>query len=413
MKDQLITSNAFKETYKRFLGEGQNLFEFGLFPNITFVGGKGSSIFQVIGGTLSPALHYQLNLDKQKDLLGKVFILYNVPSYNEINPVKSDFGKKLGHDVIKEYKGFICNLHRFISVDDYLAEKLSKKSLKSFRSRKARLEKCFDISYYSHGQEIDEKTFDLIFSTFYLLLKKKFDRKGEYYESLRPETWKFNRELTFSLLKGGNATLDVVYNKEEPISIRLTYHFDKISHAITPVYDSDYAKFGLGTIGLIKTIEYCMERGCEKFDMGKGEYGYKKNWTDEIYQHEHHIYYDKSSLSCKMMRLQKSIKFRFLQSLRDRGFNDLYHKIRFQLRVSKKKKGGAIGLSKIENVDVALPSDGQKIDINEPQYLEIKRILVDFIYSTQEHFNEVSVYKVIQDNKFHIIGTKKQLSLTY
>ncbi|WP_187269598.1 GNAT family N-acetyltransferase [Flagellimonas hymeniacidonis] len=369
-------------------------------------------MYQMLGGTMAPAVYYNLDPVKSQDLIKKVMILYNIPSYYEIAPQNIPLDNRFKCKVVKEYQGYLCNLKNIGNVESYLKEKLSAKALKNFKTRKKRLEKCFDISYVSHDQNIDRQTFNLIFSKFKILLKKKFDEKKEYFESLKPKIWDFNHELVYNLLKEKSATLDVVYNGNNPISIRLIYHFGKISHAITPVYDRNYAKFGLGTVGLIKSIEYCLDRGSEKFDLGKGEYGYKKNWTDEIYQHEHHIYYDNSSISCKILMFGKSLKFRLIQSLRNVGFNNLYHAIRFYAIVGIKKKDKKVSLSDIEDIVEINLEGNEKVDFLDSKNAPLMKGVVEFIYSSQEHYSKISIFKSKSNRRYYIRGERKQVCLT-
>ena len=127
------------------------------------------------------------------------------------------------------------------------------------------------------------------------------------------------------------AALFVVYDKDKPIAITLLNFSNNVMIDVIRVFDIDYSKFRLGTVSIMKQLEWCIENNFEALDFSKGYFEYKKRWTNKLYWFEYHIYYDKKSFLAKILaRLYKNF-FAFKLFLRKKHITNFIHELNFFL----------------------------------------------------------------------------------
>ena len=95
---------------------------------------------------------------------------------------------------------------------------------------------------------------------------------------------KFNHKL---IIVSGLRTADDVIRGEETklLGCELNFSEDTLFDAIT-VFDIDYSKFHLGSITIMKLIEWCIENEIKILDFSKGYFEYKRRWCTKIYDFE-------------------------------------------------------------------------------------------------------------------------------
>lgn len=410
MYNHPINSKAFKETWiKHYTNKEKNDLE--SIKSLSFTKNNFLPIYSSLAESFSPVSLYTANIEEQ-ELKNKVLIIYNVPDYWII---KSPTSNRIKLDKVKEYIAYALNLNHFENFQAYTKAKPNKKTLKDVLRRKRILENCFDINYKVFYKEIDLPTYNQIFKKLKEFLKHKHDGKKEYYAYINRKTWNFYYEAVYQMIIEGTASLEVVYNEDIPINICLNFHFENICYSLFSAYNLSYSKFGLGSIDNLKGIENSYKRQQKSYDFLKGNYGYKKRWANQVYNFEHHIYYDNKSFLCTSIAFMIKIRFKTIQFLRKIGFNNLYYRILFYLFVRPNMSTNIkkISVSNIIEIETQIDNENYlKIDFMKKKYGYLHKIIFDFVYSIRVHVNNIRVYQLKNDpNCFEVHGEKKKIEL--
>ena len=90
------------------------------------------------------------------------------------------------------------------------------------------------------------------------------------------------------------ASFFVIKDDEKIISVNLAYHADNVMFGAAAVSNPEYISYGMGSIAILKSIEWALENKVSYFDMSKGSFGYKHRWATKTYVSYHHIFFDKA-----------------------------------------------------------------------------------------------------------------------
>ena len=391
-----FTSDIFKKIWcAQFLKHKSSL-SFNFITTIAFYKPTFLSLYINIGKNLTKGISYVLNADEAiKDFKNKVYLIYDVPNY--FNLTTSIKQKRLGLLKVKQYPGFGVQLENFTDLKNYLATTFSKSSLQKLNRYQRRLEQCFDIDYKMFYGAIEKVEYDHIFEHFKFLLTKRFDDKQITNNNLDPAEWEFYKEVVYPLILEKKASLYVIYNKQTPISIRLSYYNDNISFDAITTFDIDYAKFHLGKISILKILEWSFEKELKFFDFSKGYFDYKESWGTIKYDFEYHIYYDKKSFAATVLANSIAFLFKTKQFLRDKKLNEKLHQFTY---LFKNKTSSLYPTIKdlSEEQYVINEQNLEEVTLNgDLSYLKKHRN--DFLFLSSAHLNQVKVYKVIDANK--------------
>ncbi len=412
MRVNLSTSKIFKETWLKHFNNDRPALTFDFINGTSFIKDKRIPLYRNYGSTLITNNFYEEGTAIEKDSKNKAFIIYNVPSYYNVSSTTLGNGAvKIKR--VKEYQGYLTDFSEHSDIDSFLKDQLGSKNLGNIRRRGKRLETCFDISYKWFYGAITKEEYDFIFDKFKGLLKKKFKSKGEYYHNTTPKMWNFYYDHVYEMILKKEASLFVISNNKEPISIYLSYHFEDIATGLIPVFDLDYAKYGVGSLMIIKLFELLFNEGFKKYDFFKGDYGYKKNWCNQTYTFEHHILYDSKSIISSSLAFLITNVYTFKQYLRSKGINEYYHKIRFYLN-NKSKNDTPNTLKTIDISDEQIIIEDYNIipDLNE-NYEFLRKSIYDFIYGTKDFIKDVKIYESkIDKDEFIVIGERKKIRIS-
>lgn len=248
---------------------------------------------------------------KQNNLL----LEKDIPDYLNANTIGSisDFKVKR----IKQYQGFACDLNGYEDVIDYLKQNLGKSSIKNIKARKRQLESRFNTVYKFYYGEIDQAHYDFLFDQFYMMLKSRFDVKKTYNRYLLE--WKHYHEMIYPMILKKEAMFFVIYVNNEPISISLEFCYDDVCFGYIHGYDSDYHRYQIGDIRMVKIIEWLITNNFKLFDTLMGKTIFKAKWSNHTYDYYYDLFYKKNSISGRAKLGFIETKFRLKQILRDKG----------------------------------------------------------------------------------------------
>lgn len=302
----------------------------------------------------------------------------------------------------------------FLNSDSNAAGYLKNKFNSNFRTNLnrsiRRLETCFDIQYKMYHGEIALHDYEALMESLRVMLVNRFRAINEPNNNL--PKWKDICAETFPLINQKKASLFVIYHGDRPIEISLNYHLDKILFSSISSYDLDYSKFGLGHIEIYKQLEWCYLNNYNVFEMGVGGMDYKRRWSNNIYNYEHHIYYNKSFLANCYAFFEIS-KIKLKEYLKSKQIPLYIQKVKSALSPSKNIDDKSAGVVKIEQLEAnEIHKDLIKINLENEGFYHLRKHVYDFMYSNPENIANVGIFQINGTNSFVIKGSDKQIKVT-
>ena len=207
------------------------------------------------------------------------------------------------------------------TIDQFLEKQFKSKKRSIIRRYINRLEKCLTIRYKIYWGDIEELTYELLMATLQKMISKRFDEKGEHHQEMK--RWDELKQRTFSQIKKKQASLFVIYDDGLPIEISLNYHLGEVLFSSISSYDMDYSKFGLGHVEIYKQLEWCLQNGYHTFEMGVGGMDYKARWSNYIYQFEHVVLHQDTTLTSRLFGNYEYHRIRLKEYLKSKKINEL------------------------------------------------------------------------------------------
>ncbi|MBM1106753.1 GNAT family N-acetyltransferase [Aurantibacter crassamenti] len=390
--DNPFLSDTFSSVFLRHFNESEAGIKFDFIEHLRFTKNNTSIVLKNVGATFTKGINYSLSNKKADDYKGKVFLIYDVPTY--FNSVSNTSDENLGFYASKQYPGFLINLETFKDLSQYMATTFSKSSRYKLNKYKKRFEQCFDIEYRMYYGDISKSEYDAIFKSFESLLRKRFDDKEVENNNLRPEEWNFYYEVVYPMILENKASLFVIYDSGKPIGVTLNYFSDSVLFDAITVFDIDYSKFHLGSITIMKLIEWSIENNLKVFDFSKGYFDYKTRWSNKIYDFEYHIYYDKKSYKARITAFYLKKFYDFKQYLRDKKLNEKIHKVTYRLKRNRSAKTTIPRYAFLE-VDPKIQFEEQNlVDNKSLDQSLLKQIVFEFLYLNNECMTNIKVYEI-------------------
>jgi CelD/BcsL family acetyltransferase involved in cellulose biosynthesis len=329
MKSNPFLSNTFTTVWLKHFNKGKPGESFPFFGDLRFVKHKRWPLYANVGKTHTKGISYAASPDSGKTVENKVFLIYDVPTYFKLDGFIDDRLKVIK---TKQYPGFLVNLNPFTSIDAYLNAVFNRKSRYKIRSYKKTLEESFSISYKMFYGTISKKDYDTLFEYFRLLLERRFTEKQVSNNNLEASEWAFYSEVVYAMVLEKRASIFVVYDEQKPIGIMLNFMADATMFVAITVFDVSYSKYNVGTVNILKLMEWAIENKIEKVDFSKGYYDYKKRWGSIPYDFEYHIVYDRKSVQARTVAFSVYYFFQLKQYLRQVGANNLLHKVTYIIK---------------------------------------------------------------------------------
>ncbi|ALM06778.1 hypothetical protein SB49_02375 [Sediminicola sp. YIK13] len=399
-----FTSKTFSNIWLRHFGKNSSPIVFKSIEGISFVKSWFPLVFVNTGQTHTKGVSYSIHQNEQVDLKNKVLLIYDVPTFFDLDFTTLNGSLQLRK--IKQYPGFLIHLDKYTDLGHYMSSSFSKSSRYKLNKYKKRLEESFEISYKMFLGDISKEKYDSVFDHFKILLEKRFLDKGITNNNLDTKEWNFYHEVAYPLILEKKASLFVIYEGITPIGVTLCYFSETILFDAITVFDIDYEKFHLGSVTIMKLIEWSLEHNIKVFDFSKGYFDYKKRWANEEYHFEYHVYHDSNLLKAKIISWCIFAFFSLKQKLRDKNVNEKLHKLRFLLEKNKAEvptkptyQFSEIQqeLNQLELVD---------IDFKKPPYTFLTTLVFDFLYLTNEQLKHIKVQQVKNDYLQYIIKGK-------
>lgn len=356
-------------------------------------------------------MNYSLAPENSEDYKKKVFLIYDVPGYFNINS-STPSGSTLKIHKSKQYPGFGIELGQYNNFNEYMLSTFSKSSRYKLNKYKKRFEACFEVSYKMYSGEILKDEYDAVFDSFKKLLTKRFDDKQITNNNLDPKEWQFYYDVAYPLILENKASLFVIYDGSTPIGVTLNYHSENILFDAITVFDIDYAKFHLGSVTIMKLIEYCISEKIEFFDFSKGYFDYKTRWSNKTYDFEYHILYDSASFKAKTLAIGLKSFFDFKQKLRDKNVNERLHRLTYKLKNRKTETPTLETQFKFEDISSeSIPKGLTEIDLNLSENHKIKTLAFEFLYLNDECSINLKTLTDTTD-QYYFIGKAKKVRVS-
>ncbi|MEZ4802641.1 MAG: GNAT family N-acetyltransferase [Gelidibacter sp.] len=406
-----FTSELFVTIWSKHFNNAKKALNFDFIHHVSFYKIKLLPLYVNIGKNLTKGIYYSLNYEA-KDFKKKVFLIYDVPQFFGLDPFEEK-RSTLRCDEIFQYQGFLLNFTEFPTAQDYVNSRVSSKNRRGLRSRQERLEHCFDINYRFYTDDITKDEFDVVFHQFHELLSDRFSGKKVNYHHLRPDKWAFHSEFSYAMMKENKASLFVIYNGSMPIAVTLNIHSEEIVFVAITVFDPDFYKFNIGKTTIVKIIEWCYEHNFKIADFSKGEFDFKYEWCNVVYDFNYHLLYDSKSLRARFVAWMVKSFLETKRYLREKNVNVLYRK--FLYKIKKKEDDHAVEKFKIEDLD-GFDSDStyEIIDLQNQTYNHLKVFVYSFLFLNSEPLKNVVIYKKRNsDKEFIIKGKVKSQRVTF
>jgi len=379
-------------------------------PSLAFIKHRFLPLYTNVGKTLTKGISYRLQLESARDFRKKAFLIYDVPSYFEIDI--DTHGTGLGLYRSTQYPGFLIDLEHCGSVNEFLATTFSKSSRYKLKKYKKRFDASFDVRYVMYRGEMARETYNHIFDSFRKLLEKRFDDKQITNNNLDPKEWQFYYELTYPMLLEKTASLFVIYNGDEPIGVTLNFFSEDILFDAITVFDIDYAKFHLGSNTILGLLEWCLANGVKIFDFSKGYFDYKTRWATKTYDFEYHIYYDCKSIRARTIAYLTKRFFDLKNYLREKKYNERLHRMTYRLKGRSSESVQHVNY-RFHEIDPEGPIDTtRELPLDTPENHHLRPAVFEFLYLNQGHYRDVRLYATPTENHYLLTCNTKRVLLT-
>ncbi|WP_353777538.1 GNAT family N-acetyltransferase [Winogradskyella sp. 3972H.M.0a.05] len=365
---------------------------------------KSNSTLVNIGKNITNGNYYSINAD-EKDYKGKTFIIYDVPSYFEIEAGNNN---ALKTKTVRQYKGFTSQLAEFETFDAFFSAQFKSKSRYKYRRNISRLEANFDISYKIFHGDISTDEYETLCKFLKKNLQRRFGSLG--LDNNIVSKWDYYYDLMYKMVVNKEAVMTAIYNKDMPIGISFSFLSDSILLFAITSFDIDYMRYNLGHTSIIKLMQWCFENGYNVYDFSKGEYIYKDRWTNHDYDYQCHILYDSKSLKASLTANYYAKYFKLKQYLRDKKVNRLYTQLKFKL---KNKQDFTIQAYNIEKLESKFDSNNKEIiNLQDEGYASLRYALYQYLYLNPEKVDAITCYKDNASGAYYAIGEVNKLMLT-
>jgi len=306
---------------------------------------------------------------------------------------------------VKQKLGFAIYIKDNNTIDEYLKE-CSTQHRKNVIRAINRLESCFDITSKMYFGDIPADHYHFIMGKLKQMIINRFNQRNGRNKTI--DNWEYYANSTLDLIKKKKASLFVIYNKETPIEISINYHQESIMYSSISSYDLDYGKFSLGNVDIYKQLEWCMSNNIHFFDMGYGDFDYKRKWTNHIYDFEDHVIFHKLNFFGVCYAVFKKYTYKIIDYLISKNINDKF----YQLIKQKKESDSTIynfEYNLIPTTKLIDNVNGMLINLNLDEYQFLRKPVYDYLYKNQKNQNDIYVYQTNDKSNLYILKDNDSL----
>ena len=299
------------------------------------------------------------------------------------------------------FKGYTIDLRSFKSADEYVKDRF-RSNAKVIRRKIRRLETCFSISYQYHYGEIELEEYNKLFDILHEMIVNRFEQRNEKSHNL--PRWEYYKKIYFDLINKKQALLFVVYDQDKPIMISLNNLYSHHLFSSVSSFDTDYAKFSLGSLEIYKKLEWCLSNNIVSYEMGMGDLTYKKDWSNYIYPFIHHIVYPKKANPVTTIRAN----LEYLKvGVKEYLFKSFYQRYKSYKASKKSEPEPRVNYKILDIVTDELTECTREINfIENDNYAVLNRLVFDFLYATSLHKSVIKTFYCPDVNKVLITDEK-------
>jgi hypothetical protein len=178
------------------------------------------------------------------------------------------------------------------------------------------------------------------------------------------------------------------------------------------VFDPDYFKFNVGKASIVKLLEWSYEQNIKIMDFSKGEFDFKHEWCNLVYDFNYHILYDSKSIIATTTANLVASFFKFKLYLREKDVNTLYRQFLHKIKGGKQDTGHKTNyaMSFVEDFDTSKVSS---IDLENENYAHLKAFVYSFLFLNSQPLSTVEILKHSEKEDYYIKGTKKTQLISF
>lgn len=344
------------------------------------------------------------------------YSIYDMPDYFETTIEDFGYLKQLTAPL---YQGFLIDLSSFKNLEDYLDNHLGKPRKSQLKRYKKRLDSCIQPMYKMYFGAIEKETYHSIFKTLKEITKRRFDEKEEWNFEL--PFLEHYEAMMYTMIQNKKASIAVIYDKEKPINITLNFMDNDIIFHWNSCYDIDYGMFNLGHVNMINHLDWAFKNGYKLFDMSRGDFFHKRKYINKSYLYTQQIIYNSKSISA-VLKAQATIsllhlRFHMIKWLKKTNAHILYGRyVRLKFRKSplgKEKRLQKQVELKTQNVQIPIPGNLKRIDLNKTDHAFLIKPRNEFLYRTKECVNHLDLFVESNDAKtYYMKGLKNSQKIT-
>ena len=229
----------------------------------------------------------------------------------------------------------------FCSVDDSFENVFSRQITKSkkrteIRKFEKKLQRLGSLKVY-HIEDVDSwNKYSSYFSEIFEVHKKRFSKVFIPSELCLYKNQKYYTELFENLVKHKKAYISIMTLDDKVISFVYTVVSGDIIQDWMPAFDPAFSKYNLGTVHLMKIIEYiCEKERYSVFDFSKGNGVYKERWCNGHTKNYMYIRRFSNSMIANIKQMMVYIPYEFKGWLRTKGYMSKIKKIIAKVRKQK------------------------------------------------------------------------------
>lgn len=320
---------------------------------------------------------------------GDSYSLRLMPAYLQFVNIPNEYNLKR----VPQFNwGHSIDLKGFTSVDAYMESQFKSKTRSIIKRYIKRLEKCFPISYRYYFGEMEHGEYIRIFEALEQMILDRFEQREETHKEMW--RWRALKDVAYHLILSKKASFFVIFDGNTPIEISLNYHLEGVLFSSISSFDIDYHKFGLGHVEIYKQLEWCLQNGYSRFEMGVGGMDYKRRWSNHIYQFDHCILIPKKTSFSKLAGTMEYWRIVVKEYLKSKKINELKETLFHKVNVKK----GLNGTGEEQFAHTLLEHPPKNVELlpctfYEPLPNGLKKALYDILYLQEVAREKAELFK--------------------
>ena len=356
------------------------------FINIYLEIGQLETFFSKIVHKKSKKAVYSSQINHPSNKASQHYLVFDVPGYLDTKP-----SGQLKISKINSFKGSLIHLFKYSNFDDFFTSKFSSKRRTLLRSSEKKLIRSFTIHHTIYYGHITQNHYDYLFREFRTMLENRFLQKRMRNDDL--PHWEHYHKIVFPLVLKKEACISVIYYDNKPISFSVNLLQGNTLYGYLKSYDTDFSKYSLGFLEMIKLFRWAFKHKIGFFDLLKGQYEYKSKLIDEEYFFEKQVVYNglyrPSRWYAAITIIRVKSFYVFIRLLKQLNVHIFYKKL-LRLNYRLKHRTTAEMKVKIEPATTSIPeTDLEKIDLKNNTYSFLRKPIYDYLFGHNLHINDL------------------------